>query len=307
MLGKCLYQGRRYDRCRTSSGINRFISMTTAPRLRIASLVPSLTELAVSLGLQDYVVARTGFCIHPSAIVRDIPKLGGTKDVRLDRLREIGASHLLVNVDENRLETMREIETWPPAARPQIVVTHPQGPDDVPPLIDQMVTVFADAPGITTVDRQRLRERAAQLRGELHDVLARTRAQPWRRQQVLYLIWRAPWMTVARDTYVSRMLTCVNWHSMPALDGGATGAGRYPVLHGDEPWLSGVDRVLLSSEPYSFTAAHVGEAQALCPNAQVQLVDGEALSWYGPRTVDGLQILQTLASLRQASCARVQP
>ena len=53
---------------------------------RIASLVPSITELLVALGLREYVVARTGFCIHPAADVRDVPKIGGTKDVNLDKL-----------------------------------------------------------------------------------------------------------------------------------------------------------------------------------------------------------------------------
>ncbi len=273
----------------------------SSPRLRIASLVPSLTELLASLGLHEYLVARTGFCIHPSEIVRDVPKVGGTKDVRLDRLRVLGSSHLLVNVDENRLETIRDIEAWPAHSRPQIVVTHPQGPDDVAALIDQMVAVFANAPGIAAPDSRRLSERAQALQASLRDELALTCPQQRPQQNVLYLIWRGPWMTVARDTYISRMLARVNWQTMPAVDGGATGAGRYPALNGDEPWLIDVDRVLLSSEPYAFTEAHLDEAQALCPNAEVQLVDGEALSWYGPRTVDGLRLLRTLAGLQSSA------
>ncbi|HET9046261.1 MAG TPA: hypothetical protein VFO33_04835, partial [Casimicrobiaceae bacterium] len=36
---------------------------------RIASLVPSLTELLFSLGLGEFVVARTGFCVHPKGDV----------------------------------------------------------------------------------------------------------------------------------------------------------------------------------------------------------------------------------------------
>ncbi|MGS0753683.1 helical backbone metal receptor [Roseateles sp. GG27B] len=51
--------------------------------LRIASLVPSITELLVALGLRPFLVARTGYCIHPAEAVRDVPKVGGTKDVNL--------------------------------------------------------------------------------------------------------------------------------------------------------------------------------------------------------------------------------
>ena len=51
---------------------------STGPR--IVSLVPSLTELLCTLGLSGQIVGRTGFCIHPRDIVRQIPKVGGTKD-----------------------------------------------------------------------------------------------------------------------------------------------------------------------------------------------------------------------------------
>jgi hypothetical protein len=60
--------------------------------------------------------------------------------------------------------------------------------------------------------------------------------------------------------------------------------------------LADVREVLLSSEPFAFTAEHVCEAQALCPQARVRLVDGELLSWYGPRTAAGLRYLRGLVS-----------
>jgi hypothetical protein len=102
-------------------------------------------------------------------------------------------------------------------------------------------------------------------------------------------------MTVARDTYIARLLACVGWHTWPTTSGGERGAARYPVVRGDEAWLADIDRVLLSSEPYRFDASHIEPAQSLCPAARVQLVDGEALSWYGARTAAGLHYLRTLA------------
>ncbi|MEP7298921.1 MAG: helical backbone metal receptor, partial [Burkholderiales bacterium] len=111
-----------------------------------------------------------------------------------------------------------------------------------------------------------------------------------------YLIWRDPWMTVARDTYIASMLARVGWHTLPDAHGGETGAARYPVVRGDEAWLTDVQHVLLSSEPYAFSAPHLAEARALCPNAHVRLVDGELLSWYGARAVPGLRYLRELAA-----------
>ena len=78
--------------------------------------------------------------------------------------------------------------------------------------------------------------------------------------------------------------------------GGEHGAGRYPALAGDEAWLHDIDRVLLSSEPYRFGPEHLAEAQALCPRARVQRVDGELLSWWGARGAAGLDYLRGLAA-----------
>jgi ABC-type hemin transport system substrate-binding protein len=254
---------------------------------RIASLVPSLTELLAALGLADCIVARTGFCIHPAELVAKIPKVGGTKDVNLAKLRRLAPTHLLVNIDENRIDTVNAIRAWPPAERPQIIVTHPCAPADNLQLIDQVLAAFGDVRGVA--------QHAATLRAELEHELQATRSLAGRPQRVLYLIWREPWMTVARDTYISRMLAAVHWHTLPAADGGAQGAARYPVLQGDEPWLVQVQQVLLSSEPYAFNTSHIELAQALCPQARVEIVDGELISWYGPRAAAGLRYLRQLA------------
>ena len=250
---------------------------------RIASLVPSITELLVALGLGEFLVARTGFCIHPAEAVRAVPKVGGTKDVNLAKLRRLAPTHVIVNVDENLRETADALREFVPT----VVVTHPQSPADNLALIEQMRAHFGALPGVA--------RRCDELTAELQGALARCRSQAWPPQRVLYLIWREPWMTVARDTYIARMLAEVGWQTWPAVEGGDSGAARYPALSGDEPWLAQIDRVLLSSEPYRFGAEHLTLAQALCPQASVALVDGELLSWYGPRASQGLDYLRNLA------------
>jgi len=250
---------------------------------RIASLVPSLTELVVELGLGPRLVARTGYCIHPAAVVRGVPKVGGTKAVNLDKLRRLAPTHVLVNVDENRHDIVPALHEM----GAQVIVTHPCGPEDNLALVDQVAAVFDDEPGV--------RERARALREALQHELGETRDDECQPQRVLYLIWHDPWMTVARNTYLSRMLARIGWQTVPERQGGASGAARYPVVHGNEPWLGDVQQVLLSSEPCSFTEPHVEEARALCPNATVRRVDGELLSWYGPRAVPGLRYLRELS------------
>jgi hypothetical protein len=237
--------------------------------------------------LAHCLVARTGYCIHPAEVLAQIPKIGGTKDVNLAKLRRLAPTHVLVNVDENRRETVDALRAWGTDA-PQLVITHPLAPHDNLALVVQFAEAFGQVEGV--------RERAAALTQALHDELGATRPQAHAERRVLYLIWREPWMTVARDTYLSNMLALVNWRSLPDVQGGASGAARYPVLHGNEPWLADVERVLLSSEPYAFEPAHLAEARRLCPNASAALVDGELLSWYGARAVPGLRYLRALAT-----------
>ena len=253
---------------------------------RIASLVPSLTELVIELGLRECLVARTGFCIHPAEALRDVPKVGGTKDVNRAKLQGLAPTHVLVNVDENRRETVEAIRAW--ANPPQIVVTHPNGPEDNLVLVAQMVAHFGAQPGVAA--------RAAALTQALQRELALTQPGGRPSRAVLYLIWRDPWMTVARDTSLSRMVARIGWHTLPDALGGASGAARYPSVRGTEPWLADVQQVLLSSEPYRFTDAHLIEARRLCPNASARLVDGEMLSWYGPRALPGLRYLREIAA-----------
>lgn len=256
------------------------------PPPRIASLVPSLTELAVAMGLGPHLVARTGYCIHPAESLARVPKVGGTKDVNLAKLRRLAPSHVLLNIDENRRETVDALRDWPDA--PQLVVTHPLAPHDNLALVAQLAEVFIHVDGV--------RERAAALTEALQEQLLQMQPGAHLERRVLYLIWREPWMTVARDTYLSAMLALVNWRSLPDTLGGPHGAARYPVLQGNEAWLADVERVLLSSEPYAFNEAHLAEARRLCPNARAALVDGELLSWYGARAVPGLRYLRALAA-----------
>jgi ABC-type Fe3+-hydroxamate transport system substrate-binding protein len=238
---------------------------------RIVCLVPSITELLCDLGLASELVGRTGFCIHPREVVRGIRKVGGTKDVKLDVVRELRPTHVVVNVDENRRETAEELAAFVP----HVVVTHPLGPDDNPPLYRLLGGIFG-----REAEAERLCVAYAEARSKAVEAAA---GRP--RVPVLYLIWRDPWMTVSRDTYISRTLALLGWDTVPAAS-----ADRYPEVD-VEAVAPGVERVLLSSEPYRFRERHLAEVAALAPGAQVSLVDGEMTSWYGSRAIRGLRYL----------------
>src|ERR1700712_308236 len=110
--------------------------MSDAPR--IVCLVPSITELLCDLGLAEEIAGRTGFCIHPWETVGQLPKVGGTKDVLMDRVRTLEPTHVVVNVDENLKEDAETLAEFVP----HVVVTHPKAPRDNLDLYRQMGREF---------------------------------------------------------------------------------------------------------------------------------------------------------------------
>jgi ABC-type Fe3+-hydroxamate transport system substrate-binding protein len=244
---------------------------------RIVSLVPSITELICDLGLAGQLAGRTGFCVHPRETVKRIPKVGGTKAVDLAKVRTLAPTHVVLNIDENEKPTARALAQFVP----HLIVTHPLGPLDNPPLYRLIGGIFG-------------REQAAETLGlqfqRAHDALA-VAARAWPRQRVLYLIWKDPWMTVARDTYISRTLALAGWDTVPT-----SATARYPQVELDETLPQDTELVLLSSEPYRFRARHVAELHALpaLRGKTVTLIDGEMTSWYGSRAIAGMDYLRRL-------------
>jgi ABC-type Fe3+-hydroxamate transport system substrate-binding protein len=247
---------------------------------RIVSLVPSITELLFDLGLGAQVVGRTGFCIHPRPDVGAVPKLGGTKDLNLARLRALAPTHVIVNIDENRREDVEAMRAFVP----NVVVTHPNAPEDNRALYRLAGALF---------DRERA---AAQLIEALDVELAQCAAlaATLAPERVLYLCWKDPWMAVASDTYIARTLATVGWQVLHGA-GGFAGAARYPVVDLDEA-VPRAQRVLLSSEPYPFSEADATALRQRYPVAQIDLIDAEMTSWYGSRAVAGLRYLRAVRS-----------
>lgn len=243
--------------------------------MRVACLVPSWTETLLECGVN--VVARTRFCVHPRERVGAIPAVGGTKDLDRDRLANAEPDILLLDREEN-LAAMAEGHACP------VHATHVRAVDDVPRELENLSRILGNA-GLASIAaewREALaapaypRERVRELPGVLRWLKIPER-EP---EQVLYLIWRGPWMAVSRGTFVGSMLTQVGIGGrIPRF------AEPYPKLD-----LSAYDPattlLLFSSEPYPFGKK---PQELLGLGFPCALVDGEAYSWFGVRSLRFLQ------------------
>lgn len=236
---------------------------------RIVSLVPSITELVCELGLAGELVGRTGFCIHPRQIVRRIPKVGGTKSVNLEKVRALAPTHAILNVDENTKQTADALAAFVP----NVIVTHPLGPLDNLALYRQLGSAFG-------------KEREAEALCARFEAAWERNVKPgFTSRRVLYPVWKDPWITVSRDTYISRTLAAFGLQTLPL-----ESAPRYPKIALDEPWVVDVELILLSYEPYRFNERHAAELSAKL-GRPARLIDGEMTSWYGSRAIEGLAYL----------------
>lgn len=244
--------------------------MPRAPQ-RIVCLCPSLTETLVALGLQQQLVGRTRYCIHPKDQLSQVAEVGGTKKLDFDALGALQPDLIIAEKEENRLEDVEAMsQHWP------VYVCEIRS-------VEEAIASIRRLGELTQRD-----ERAKDLSSEIESAwLTLPQAKPPLR--VLYLIWRKPWMAAGRDTYIDTVLQRLGFENAAAeLD------GRYPQLEPANWEKLDVDLCLLSSEPFPFEQKHIEELAVLLPKARSQLTDGEMFSWYGSRMLPAAEYLTSL-------------
>lgn len=212
-------------------------------------------------------MACTRFCEQP-----DLPTVGGTKNPDVGAIAALSPDLVVVNDEENRIEDADALV----AAGLRVHSMSPRSVVDVGPAVvalSDAVGVDAPAPFASDEWERWLDEQRA--------------ATPRVPRKSAVLVWRRPWMTTNEDTYGSSLLDLLGVENVFA----AAGA-RYPEITLEEIAARRADVVLLPGEPYPFKDRHVGEVEAVVRDADVRLVDGRDLFWWGIRTPDALTRLR---------------
>ncbi|MDP9193888.1 MAG: helical backbone metal receptor [Acidobacteriota bacterium] len=240
--------------------LGRTFDFPTPPR-RVVSLVPSITETLFELGAGDDVVGITDFCIFPPNL--GLPRLGGTKNPRVEEIRSLAPDLVYMNLEENLRRHGDAIEAFAP-----VFVTEPKSVEDVEALLEQLGAIHHRA------------ERAAAL---VHALRTERAALPRRSFSFACPIWKDPWMWCGGDTYVSRLVECA---------GGKNVIGdrtRYPQIALEEVMSLRPDIVFLPDEPYLFTSA---DAEGIRGTRVIGPFPGHLFTWHGSRTIEGLRFLR---------------
>ncbi len=250
-----------------------------APPRRIVSLVPSLTELLAFLELDDAVVGLTRFCVRPEGWKEQKEIVGGTKQVNVERVRALAPDLVLANREENTREDVEALEAVAP-----VYVT------DVPHLPAALEM-------IRTLGRLTARtEKAGALAGEIG---RRFDALPaFTPLRAAYLIWREPYMSVGRGTFIHAVMTRGGFTNVFA------DQTRYPTVTPQEIAAAGADVVLCATEPFPFHQKETfTEDLRAALDVPVKVVDGQLFSWYGPRLLETPAYLKALHDTLDAHSA----
>lgn len=248
--------------------------------MRVVSLVPSTTETVAALGRAAWLVGVTKYCT--AGAPPGVEHVGGTKNPALAKVVALRPDLVLVNTEENR--------------PPDIDALRAEGLEvyeSLPKTVEQSRDVVLDIGRLLDAESM-ARAIAAEIDAALADA---EQAAPAQRVVALTLIWRKPWMGLGPDTYADDLLWRCGFAN--ALSGFTE---RYPKL--DEGLLLGADVVLLPSEPYAFCDADLEPVARLAPDTPARFVDGELLTWHGPRTAAGLRTFSALAGELAAAVAQ---
>jgi ABC-type Fe3+-hydroxamate transport system substrate-binding protein len=209
-------------------------------------------------------------------------RVGREKDPELAKILALFPDLVIANIEENRKDVVEHLR----AAGVPVWVTYPRTVRDGIRLIRELGEVTG-ADAAATVMAEPLEARYTE---------AARRMAERRPVRVFCPIWRDPYMTINRDTYV---------HDMLALCGGANvfadRAERYSTVTLPEVARAEPEVILLPDEPYRFRRVHLADFESLAEvpairSGRVHFVDGKLLSWYGPRIGQALEQLWPLLS-----------
>ncbi len=247
--------------------------------MRVISMVPSLTETLLETADTFQVVGRTRYCIHPQEKTSTLPVVGGTKDIDWQAIQKLKPDLMIFDKEENPLKFAEECQfPW--------VAVHVESIQSMPSELNILAERLS-SPGIKNLAARW--EHVAQapsqslnftsIPGELERWVLEPDASAF--AQLVYVIWRNPWMAVSKETFIGSQLIKMGAEGLlPAFE------KKYPEFQIKDFDLHST-YFLFSSEPFPFTKFK-NEILALGIRG-ASLVDGELYSWFGLRSLEFLE------------------
>jgi ABC-type Fe3+-hydroxamate transport system substrate-binding protein len=183
--------------------------------------------------LRDEVIGITKFCIHPDEWFRSKTRIGGTKNLNIEKIRSLNPDLIIANKEENELKQVSELmDDFP------VWVSDIHNLDEAVSMIENISILINKK-----LDGERL---IGGIKKEFTNLPVYNK-----KIKTAYLIWKNPLMTIGGDTFISEILSHVGFEN--AFDS----QKRYPVISIGDIREIQPEIILLSSEPYPFKENHL--------------------------------------------------
>ncbi len=240
--------------------VGRTITYSYPPK-RIISIAPGLTDTLYSLQLENEIVGRTRYCIHPKNKVEQATIVGGTKKINLEKIRKLKPDLILAEKEENTKEIVELLEKEFP-----VFVAEVQTVQDAYRMIHDLGVITDHKP--QAEELQTMIQTAFQTLPSIDG------------KRFAYVIWKKPYMVVGNHTYIQDLLKTFGLENAFS-----SYEGRYPIVSEEDFHKAKLDYIFLATEPFPFKEEHKLEFTKQFPDAKTLILDGEML-WYGPRMLE---------------------
>ena len=260
--------------------LQRKVEITSHPK-RIISLVPSQTELLFDLGLEHEVVGITRFCVHPQQWFKSKTRVGGTKKLNFELIAKLNPDLIIANKEENT-----EVEIYALENRYPVWISDIKTLDDAIKMINEI--------GMLTGHLEQANTISSGISTAFNEFIQTLNSGT---KKVAYFIWNNPMMVAGSDTFINEMLNICNLKNVfnnAQNFNEQKQSYRYPEITETELITAQPELILLSSEPFPFKEKHIQQFKAICPDAEIKIVDGELFSWYGSRLRSAPAYFKTL-------------
>lgn len=215
--------------------------------------------------------------MHPAEEVEHIPVVGGTKEADWDKVKGLEADFVLLDKEENTLEMAEQCPC-------PMIVTHVTSLESVAKELIALSEKFENEKLFNLAGRWDAISKAPDFK--VKDLNLLPGFKQWVRKprarikNIIYMIWKNPWMSVNHETFIHSVMRKMGLEKyVVEFD------QKYP-----EVFLEDYDNegtlLLLSTEPYPFHKK-IDDLKTLPFPSMI--VDGECFSWFGIRSLKFLE------------------
>ncbi len=265
--------------------MGRQVELPMQPQ-RIVSLVPSVTEILFSLGLEDRIVGVTRYCTYPPS-ARNKPQVGGYANPNLEAIILQQPDLVFLSADTANPAVLARME----ALQLSVYVVYPRGIKET----IEMIRTIGQVTGATTAG-ERLAQKLAATVAQVKELVA-GRPQP----RVLFCVMIRPLTVAGPDTLVGDLIKTAGGKNIVA-----AGANRYPTWGTVALLLANPALIIVSPHPGTATPADYFSAWPELKAVKQKRIVSITPDWVqrpGPRL--GLGLLSLAAAIHNIDLSDV--